>query len=262
MSVSIAKYVLPGCVMILFLSACSERQSVSRDAELIEEITTFQGRNSLDRTHITFNFRDKAFEVWRYDGAFRYSREFADDSLGTVLDVMDNAGVYRYVNGTLTPQTDFKRNSIETDVNSVVYFALLPYNLTDPAVISRYLGEGSIGGKSYEMLEITFQEEGGGRDYEDRFIYWIDADGKTIDYMSYFYHTDDGGSRFRKAVDRRRVGGILFADYLNYAAMPDTIGSSVELFGQLFDQGAVNLVSEIRLDSLRVETPDSIPRFP
>lgn len=245
---------------VLALNGCQTSTSPSAEDQLIEEMTTFQGRNRIDRTHIEFNFRQYAYDIFRFDGQFRYSRSFEDDSLGHVLDVLDNDGVYRFVNDSLTPQTTLKRNSIETDVNSVVYFALLPYNLTDPAVISRDLGTDTIKGTEYRLLEITFQQEGGGRDYEDRFVYWIDKTEPVISYMAYFYHTDGGGSRFRQAVDRRRVGDILFADYLNFKASPDTVGSRVELFGELFNEDAVELVSEVRLDSLRVTPLDSFPR--
>ncbi|NND70687.1 MAG: hypothetical protein HKN43_03825 [Rhodothermales bacterium] len=244
---------------IVLLSSCQPPEPT--ESSLIERLTEHQGKHLLDRTHVSFNFRDKHFEVWRYDGLFRYSRGFAD-STGRVLEVLDNSGVYRYENGNLVEQVEKRRNSIETDVNSVVYFALLPYQLTDPAVIPKYLGRTTVDGVSYETLEVTFMQANGGRDYEDRFVYWIHPEDDTIDYLAYFYHTDGGGSRFRKAVNRRRVGGVLFADYLNYRAEPDSIGSNVHLFSSLFNEGAVELVSEVILDSLRVEVPDSMPKVP
>lgn len=261
MSNSYALLVSTLLLVTISISACSSKDEQHGANALIEEMTVFQGRNDLDRTHIQFDFRNYSYNAWRYDGQYRYSRSFEDDSLGDVLDVLDNDGVYRFINGTETPQTTLKRNSIETDVNSVVYFALLPYNLTDPAVISEHLGSDSIDGVEYDVLEVTFKQEGGGRDYEDRFIYWIDKAEPVIEYMAYYYHTDGGGSRFRKAVNRRRSGGILFADYLNYKANPDTVGSAVENFGRLFNDGAVEQVSEIRLDSLHVTALDSFPRF-
>ena len=40
-----------------------------------------------------------------------------------------------------------------------------------------------------------------------------------IDYLAYNYVTDGGGVRFRSAINKRRVNGLLVQDYINYAPL-------------------------------------------
>jgi hypothetical protein len=154
-----------------------------------------------------------------------------------------------------------KARSVTVDVNSVVYFASLPYPLADPGVISKQLPDEIIEGQNYLKIEVTFTPAQGGLDYDDRFIYWIHPESYNIDFMAYFYHTDGGGSRFRKAVNIRRVNGIQFADYLNYASDPDTVRLSVDRFGEYYGQGSVNLVSEVKMDNIVVSFDDKDVSF-
>ena len=80
-----------------------------------------------------------------------------------------------------------------------------------------YEGTTTIKGKTYEILEIRFEQEGGGRDHDDVFHYWINQENNVIDYLAYNYITDGGGVRFRSAINKRRVDGLLVQDYINYA---------------------------------------------
>ena len=99
-------------------------------------------------------------------------------------------------------------------------------------------------------MEVTFRPEGGGRDYQDRFLYWIHRDRSTVDYLAYSYDVNDGGIRFREAFNPRTVGGVRFADYRNYA--PDSVEPRLEALAQMFEADSLTLVSEIVLDSVRV----------
>jgi hypothetical protein len=38
-----------------------------------------------------------------------------------------------------------------------------------------------------------------------------------VNYLAYNYITDGGGVRFRSAINKRRVDGLLIQDYINYA---------------------------------------------
>ena len=57
---------------------------------------------------------------------------------------------------------------------------------------------------------------GGGEDFQDEYRYWIDPESGHIDYLAYNYHTDGGGTRFRKAKNRRKKEGFVFQDYINF----------------------------------------------
>ena len=65
-------------------------------------------------------------------------------------------------------------------------------------------------------LKVTFKEEGGGEDFQDEYRYWINQKNHEIDYLAYNYLTDGGGTRFRRAINKRKIVGIFFQDYVNY----------------------------------------------
>ena len=90
-------------------------------------------------------------------------------------------------------------------------------------------------GRRFHNVEVTFTEEDGGPDFRDRFVYWVDIDTGTIEYLAYYYLTNETGSRFRRLVNPRTVGGFRAVDHLNYALDPDTIGTAVDLFDELFE---------------------------
>ena len=144
----------------------------------------------------------------------------------------------------------------ETAVNSVAYFALLPGLLRDPAVQMRSHGTETIRGEPYDRVEVTFAQEGGGRDYEDRYLYWFHADRHTMDYLAYSYvlgANETGpnatGSRFREVIRVQDVGGVRMQDYRNFTA---DVGDALERYPALYEADSLRVVSEVVLDSIRV----------
>ena len=109
-------------------------------------------------------------------------------------------------------------NVYANSVNSVHYFANLPYGLNDPAVNKEFLGEVAIKDKEYYKIKVTFDQKGGGKDYEDIYLYWFNKETFKPDYLAYKFYVDGGGIRFRVAYNERYLGGIRFVDYENYEA--------------------------------------------
>lgn len=234
---------------LLGLTACAEKPAAQR---IVDRAIEAHGGDHLDGTVIRFDFRDRRFTLRHEDGFFRYERTFPDSSV-RIRDVFDNDGVRREIEGRRVELPDSMRNSVHSGVNSVSYFMLLPFKLNDPAVRKRYLGTGTIGGEPYEKVEITFEQEDGGRDYRDRFVYWFHSDRHTMDYFAYDFEEDGGGTRFREIVRPREVGGILFADHMNYSSeLFSAPGDSIEHYDRAFEQGNVRLVSEIRHENIEV----------
>jgi hypothetical protein len=135
-------------------------------------------------------------------------------------------------------------------VNSVAYFALLPFGLNDPAVNKQLLTDEEIGGNWYYKIKVTFSQAGGGEDFEDVFVYWINKETFLMEYFGYSYLTDGGGIRFRKAINRREVGGIIFSDYINYQG--EDTDTDVEGLAKRFSNDELNKLSEIILENLVV----------
>lgn len=209
-----------------------------------------------DRFHelqLEFEFRGTPFHVLYDEGRFAFERRTTDAEGRTVVERMDNDATTRTVDGapvTLLPQ---ERAALETAVNSVVYFALLPWRLQDPAVRLRDLGAAELEGEPYRKIEVTFEPDGGGRDWEDQFVYWFHRDTHMLDFMAYRYHTGEGGSRFRRAVNRREVQGIVVQDYENFAAEEDL--DDVAAYDDLHRTGRLRLVSMVELEAVRITVP-------
>lgn len=204
----------------------------------------------------TFGFRGDAFRVRYHDGAFAFERTVMAPRAGLApgevqVDRMDNAGTSRKVGGDAVALTPEAQRNLETDLNSVVYFAFLPWRLEDPAVRLRDLGEGQLNGTRYRKIEVTFEAEGGGRDWEDRFIYWFHPETHLLDFLAYRFHTGDGGTRFREAANRREVGGLVVQDWLNFTADPEV--DDIARYDELFEAGLLRLVSRVELEDLRIE---------
>ncbi len=170
---------------------------------------------------------------------------------------MNNDGIYREIDGARVALSEQETYRLATPLNSVPYFALLPFNLNDAAVQKQYLGEAEVDGQPYHKIEVTFQQQGGGSDFEDRFIYWFHKDQHTMDYLAYDFHRDEGGTRFRQAFNTRTVGGLHMADYHNFVSdsLPGP-GTPIERYDEFMETGAVELLSEIILDNVTVRPLD------
>ncbi len=207
------------------------------------------GAQRLDNAVLEFTFRGERYRAFRQAGVFSYERHY-EDSTGSVRDVINNDEILREINGEPQAIDDRTRASILGKVNSIIYFASLPYPLTDPAVVKRDLGPSEVLGTTYDRIEITFRQQGGGPDYRDRFVYWIDSETSLIDYLAYYYFTDETGSRLRKIVNPRDVSGFRAVDHLNYAPRADTLGMRIEGYADLIETDGLDLVSEVRHENV------------
>lgn len=240
-------WVLP--LALFYLASCN---TASKQQQIVDEAIEKHGGEKFEDAYIAFDFRDRHYTYNRQGDNFIYTREFTD-STGQVRDVLRNAGFYRSVDGNTASLTEERKNAFSNSVNSVIYFSLLPYRLNDPAVNKEYIRQTEIDGKPYHLIKVTFDQEGGGEDFDDEFLYWFNTESGTLDYLAYSYHTDGGGLRFRKAVNPREIGGIRFQDYINYK--PTTKEVKLEELEDLYKKGALEVLSEIKLENIEVKAP-------
>jgi hypothetical protein len=212
-------------------------------------IETSGGEKYLNST-TEFDFRDRHYIAKRQNGIFSYER-ITKDTVNTTHDFLSNDGFHREINGITLEVADSMKTRYSASVNSVVYFALLPYGLNDAAVQKKLLGESTIEDKKQYVVEITFAQAGGGEDHEDVFIYWINKKEFTIDYLAYSFAEVDGvGYRFRKAYNSRKINGILFFDYVNYKPKGEV---KITDLGELFKKGELEELSKIELLNISVQ---------
>ena len=205
-----------------------------------------------DNVVIEFAFRDKKYRSSRNGGFYKLERMMTD-SLNEIHDVVSNKGLMRFVNKEMVVVPDSLAIGISDGVNSVHYFVQLPYGLNAASVNKKLIGEDEIKGKNYYEIEVAFSEEGGGTDFDDSFLYWINKETFTLDYLAYKYATNGGGVRFREAYNPRVVEGIRFVDYVNYK--PDNKEVSLSELDQLFTDGKLKLLSKIETENVKIILP-------
>lgn len=239
-----------GLFSILLLWALQSCQQPSEAQKIVDRAISVHGGKKFESSMISFDFRNMHYEILKFPDRFEYIREFTD-STGQVRDVLNNSGFVRTVNGQSVELLEERVSAFSNSVNSVAYFAFLPYGLNDPAAVKTLVGSTELEGKTYDIIKVAFQEEGGGEDHEDEFLYWFDKETGFLDYMAYSYHTNGGGVRFRKAIKRHSVGGLVLLDYENYKpAEKDTPLDELEA---LFKAGKLELLSEIIMENIEVK---------
>lgn len=252
---------LPPTILVLvlvvvgvpFIGACGGGPSEER---IIRRAIDAHGGDHLDGKRIEFDFREYHYTIIHDGGRFQYERE-RPDSIGFIRDVINNDGFYREIDGRRIALPEDRAAAYFSSLNSVAYFVLLPFKLVDDAVQARLLSDTEIRGEPYHEIEVTFSPDGGGRDYQDRFVYWIHRDNHTMDYLAYDYVTDETGTRFREAYNVRTVGGIRFQDYNNYTSSEiDSPGDPIERLEDLFERDELELLSTIESNNITVEPID------
>ena len=239
-------YSLVFVLLTFFSISCDSRSEAEK---IVDAAIAAHGGGLYENTVIRFSFRGTQYSIFKSPEAFEYTRTFSD-STGEVMDVLNNAGFMRKVNGvSIDTLMEERIGAFSRSVNSVAYFAFLPYGLNDAAAIKTYLGETTIKGKAYHLVKVTFQAAGGGEHFEDEFLYWFGVADQRMDYMAYSYHTDGGGVRLRELRAAKEVDGIRFQDYVNLkAASKETPLDSMQY---LYEKGALEKLSEINLENIQ-----------
>jgi len=219
-------------------------------SEIIDKSIEISGGEKFNNSNINFTFRDKSYSALRDNGAFKFERKFKD-SLSEIKDVMTNNGFKRLINSDSVQLSKKLIDAYTASVNSVHYFSVLPYGLNDKAVNKKIISEEKIKNNDYYKIEVTFNQNGGGEDFEDVFIYWINKVTFKPDYLAYSYNEADGkGMRFREAYNERVIKGLRFVDYNNYKSENKNIALT-NLAGD-FEKGKLKLLSKIELNAIDV----------
>jgi len=237
----------------LILISCKDQKPADLNLaqNVVDKAINYIGGEQFKTSEIEFDFRDRHYKALRNGWKFQYERIWKD-SLDEIKDVLSNTGFKRFVNDSLVAVPDSMAVKYTSSVNAVHYFSILPFGLNDKAVNKYNLGTVEVKGKTYYKIKVTFNEEGGGEDFEDVFVYWINAETFEVDYLSYSYEEDnnDIGLRFREAYNRRTVNGLTFTDYNNYKS-PDEL-ANVENMDSLFVANTLQLLSKIELENINV----------
>ncbi|MGI9551572.1 MAG: DUF6503 family protein [Aurantibacter sp.] len=235
--------------IVILISCKVEKRSEPTAQSIIDSSIAVSGGALYGSTIRSFAFRDKNYVSENGNGKKTLKRILKNDTV-TILDVRTNQKFERYVNDSLVQLHDTTANKYANSVNSVHYFASLPFGLNDPAVHKELLGNATVKGKEYHKIKVTFDQNGGGDDFDDIYVYWFNKKTWKPDYLAYEFHVDGGGMRFREAFNERYVNGIRFVDYHNYKTAD--LATSILKIDSLFEKGSLELLSEIELKDIQV----------
>ena len=240
---------------ILALSCAKKSKETKLSAkDIIGKAIEVSGGESFNQSKISFSFRDITYLANRHNGNFTLGRamEVNGDS---IIDFLSNDGFARFINNEFIELSDSLVKTYSASVNSVHYFSVLPYGLNDAAVKKQLLREEHINNADYYVVRVSFEKNGGGEDYEDIFIYWINKETFKPDYIAYSYNEDDGlGVRFRAANNERYVKGLRFVDYNNYKSKEPLI--ELTDLAKAFENNKLELLSKIELEDVKVDLID------
>jgi hypothetical protein len=234
---------------IILITACKDTESIISAQEVVDKSIQVSGGEKYTKSNIAFDFRNIHYASEINGKKVILSRVITEDST-KIKDVKVPDGFQRFVNDSLVQLADTTANKYANSVNSVHYFSKLPYGLNDRSVNKKYLGKTSINNKEYYKIEVTFQQEGGGDDFDDIYVYWFNSETWKPDYLAYEFHVNGGGQRFREAFNERYVDGLRFVDYNNYKPLEK--GSSIYNIDELFVKKELQLLSKIELKNITV----------
>jgi hypothetical protein len=234
------------CILFLvLLLSCSNSKKKTSAKEIIDSSIKASGFNKIKNSKISFTFRDKNYTAVRKNGVFKFTRNF-----DSIEDILTNDNFNRFINSNKIALNDSIANAYKNSVNSVHYFSVLPYGLNDKAVNKKLLPSVTIKNNEYFKIKISFSKDGGGEDYEDVFVYWINKQDLLVDYLAYSYKTNGGGKRFRTLKGENLTNSIHFRNYDNYKPINKHI-SLIEL-DKAYEANELEKVSEIVLDNIEV----------
>lgn len=210
---------------------------------IVDACIEAHGGKKYDDLSVAFDFRNIHYTITNKNGQYVYARLQIDSSAHKIEDIVTNDSFVRKIDGVKIQLPDSMAAKYTRSVNSVAYFFLLPKPLNDPAVNKELLGVTKIKGKEYYKIKVKFDQEGGGKDHNDVFVYWIEKKSKSMDYFAYSYETDGGGIRFREAFNQKSQNGIKYSDYKNYGF--EDLKTKLEDLDVLFEQNKIHLKSEI-----------------
>lgn len=236
-------------LLITVVFGCSGKKESFSDPQIIVDKSIEASGGDLYRSSdISFTFREREYHRYR-EGGKRVLMRLTKTDTARIEDLLSGSLFERRIDGEIQSLPDSTSLSLAEAVNSVHYFAYLPKGLNDAAVNKTYLGPEKIKGSRYHKVQVTFDQEGGGTDFEDVFVYWFNAETFLPDYLAYEYNTNGGGKRFREAFNPRRVGGIRFVDYRNYKYSGPLHVSELD---SLFVRDELEFLSLIELEEIKV----------
>lgn len=249
-----------GTALTLLAIVALALPAAAENLPIVDQSIAFHGGEVYARSEISFTIasRSGSFDiVVRHDGGtYRHAVTSAtEEGLRTV--VVGNEAVEVSIDGEPRPVAAADEARWRDFVSARVWFPLLPFRLSDPAVRQRDLGletwpAREPGGEPVVLhrVKVTF-DPGDSTEPQDEYLFWFDPATGRLEQLAYRFA---GGLRFREAFDFRRVDGVLFSDHRNLGLDWGEGGEPlpVDAIDPRFVAERLEPISTIRLEDVEV----------
>lgn len=237
-------------------SATSAEPPKVERLEIVDRAIAHHGGDLYERskTAMTICSRSGCFglTVRREGGRFQYlvEEQGEDGAAGRRVRVSnDRAEEWR--DGEWVELSGEEAQRARDFASARVYFPFLPYRLNDPATYKQDLGLERWGDEELHKVKVSFAP-GSSTAASDQYLYWFDpTSGRLVQFAYDFGQGERAGVRFRRLVEPRRAGGILFADQTNLGAEAPDI--QVDVVTPEFVAQEMREVSNVTLQDITVE---------
>ncbi len=166
----------------------------------------------VDRGEGNVTRRHHRWDLW--GGRYRVRAPVGDQEMTALFNVNDPTGTERIWLDGERVEDAARADSLARRAHSMFindsYWLLMPYKWDDPGVRAEYLGERELEGRSYEVVELTFEEVG--LTPQNKYRGWVDPETNRMAYWQHYTEASDSAPRFTMAwTDWERYGPILLS---------------------------------------------------
>ena len=152
------------CILIflgLFVRCNPQKTEDEKAKQIVAQCIEAHGGKSYQNFDVSFDFRKFKVRLKQMGTQFSYERTTTDSLNNVYRDILTNESFVRKRNDTTQVLSQKDTDKYREGTNSIAYFILLPYKLSEPAVNLKYMGEITIENQKYDKIKVTFFESSG-----------------------------------------------------------------------------------------------------
>ena len=166
----------------------------------------------VDRGEGNVRRRHHRWDVW--EGRYRVEAPVDGGQMVALFDVDDPTGTEAIWIDGVAVQDEARSDSLAQRAHAMFindsYWLLMPYKWDDPGVTAEYLGEREMEGRTYEVVELTFDAVG--LTPQNKYRGWVDPETHRMAYWQHYSDASDPEPRFTMAwTDWERYGPIMLS---------------------------------------------------
>lgn len=182
------------------------------------------GRTAWDNTRF-ISWRFSSSRDWVWDKATgRVRIESLKDTTTYLLNVNDSVGRVQVKGKELTQPDSLKKmlRKAKSMYFNDMYWLAMPFKLKDSGVTLKYMGQDSLNGNRYNVLQLMFSNVGDTP--QNKYRVYVDAKDKLVRYWSYFKDSRQDTSNFTLPWDNyQKYGGILLSGDRSHGGGPKNV---------------------------------------